>query len=190
MSASESVAGVADNNNPYEENRHKFTDQRDAVQKKTFTKWINKHLLKCQLMVGDLFQDLRNGHYLLTLLEVLSQEYLPHEKGSMRFHDLQNVRVALDFLNRKGIRIVNIRPDEIVDGNPKLTLGLIWTIILHYQISDVVVSGEDSSLTAKEALLLWSKRTTAGYPDVNVRDFTRSWTDGRAFLAILHRNRC
>jgi len=30
---------------------------------------------------------------------------------------------------------VNIRADEIVDGNPKLTLGLIWTLILHYQVS-------------------------------------------------------
>lgn len=29
---------------------------------------------------------------------------------------------------------MNIRSDEIVDGNPKLTLGLIWTIILHFQV--------------------------------------------------------
>lgn len=33
------------------------------------------------------------------------------------------------------IKLVNIRPEDIVDGNPKLTLGLIWTIILHYQVS-------------------------------------------------------
>lgn len=38
----------------------------------------------------------------------------------------------LYFLNQ--IRLVNIRSDEIVDGNPKLTLGLIWTIILHFQV--------------------------------------------------------
>uniref|UniRef100_K1R9C9 Uncharacterized protein n=1 Tax=Magallana gigas TaxID=29159 RepID=K1R9C9_MAGGI len=31
----------------YEQNRRKETDERDAVQKKTFTKWVNKHLLKC-----------------------------------------------------------------------------------------------------------------------------------------------
>ncbi|KAK7099743.1 hypothetical protein V1264_022801 [Littorina saxatilis] len=30
----------------YEEARLRDTDERDAVQKKTFTKWINKHLLK------------------------------------------------------------------------------------------------------------------------------------------------
>jgi len=32
------------------------------------------------------------------------------------------------------IRLVNIRADEIVDGNMKLTLGLVWTIILHFQV--------------------------------------------------------
>ncbi|KAG8249076.1 Microtubule-actin cross-linking factor 1, isoforms 1/2/3/5 [Homalodisca vitripennis] len=52
----------------------------------------------------------------------------------MRFHMLQNVQMALDFLRYKKIKLVNIRAEDIVDGNPKLTLGLIWTIILHFQI--------------------------------------------------------
>ena len=26
-----------------------FTDERDAIQKKTFTKWVNKHLKKVRL---------------------------------------------------------------------------------------------------------------------------------------------
>lgn len=33
------------------------------------------------------------------------------------------------------VKLVNIRNDDIADGNPKLTLGLIWTIILHFQVS-------------------------------------------------------
>lgn len=53
----------------------------------------------------------------------------------MRFHMLQNGQTALDFLRYKKIKLVNIRAEDIVDGNPKLTLGLIWTIILHFQVS-------------------------------------------------------
>lgn len=53
----------------------------------------------------------------------------------MRFHMLQNAQMALDFLRYKKIKLVNIRAEDIVDGNPKLTLGLIWTIILHFQVS-------------------------------------------------------
>lgn len=58
----------------------------------------------------------------------------------MRFHMLQNVQMALDFLRYKKIKLVNIRAEDIVDGNPKLTLGLIWTIILHFQVSAAVIS--------------------------------------------------
>ena len=36
------------------------------------------------------------------------------------------------------VKLVNIRNDDIADGNPKLTLGLIWTIILHFQVSSSV----------------------------------------------------
>lgn len=51
-------------------------DERDAIQKKTFTKWINNHLRKAGGKVTDLFQDLRDGQSLLTLLELLSNEKL------------------------------------------------------------------------------------------------------------------
>ncbi|CAG5131559.1 unnamed protein product, partial [Candidula unifasciata] len=111
----------------------RIADERDAVQKKTFTKWVNKHLLKAGRKILDLYEDLRDGHNLISLLEVLAHEILPRERGHMRFHKIQNVQIALDFLRMKGIKLVNIRSDEIVDGNPKLTLGLIWTIILHFQ---------------------------------------------------------
>ncbi|XP_036218019.2 microtubule-actin cross-linking factor 1 isoform X19 [Bactrocera oleae] len=172
----------------YEDALTQFKDERDAIQKKTFTKWVNKHLKKAKRQVDDLFEDLRDGHNLLTLLEVLSNEHLPREKGKMRFHMLQNAQMALDFLRYKKIKLVNIRAEDIVDGNPKLTLGLIWTIILHFQISDIVV-GKDDNVSAREALLRWARRSTLRYPGVRVNDFTTSWRDGLAFSALVHRNR-
>lgn len=112
-----------------------FADERDAIQKKTFTKWINNHLRKAGGHVTDLFEDLRDGQNLLTLLELLSNEKLPRERGKLRFHKLQNIETALNFLKQKNVKLVNIRPVDIFDGNPKLCLGLIWTIILHFQVS-------------------------------------------------------
>uniref|UniRef100_A0A8D0VD29 Plectin n=1 Tax=Sus scrofa TaxID=9823 RepID=A0A8D0VD29_PIG len=165
------------------------TDERDRVQKKTFTKWVNKHLIKAQRHISDLYEDLRDGHNLISLLEVLSGDSLPREKGRMRFHKLQNVQIALDYLRHRQVKLVNIRNDDIADGNPKLTLGLIWTIILHFQISDIQVSGQSEDMTAKEKLLLWSQRMVEGYQGLRCDNFTSSWRDGRLFNAIIHRHK-
>ncbi|XP_014113967.1 PREDICTED: microtubule-actin cross-linking factor 1 isoform X13 [Pseudopodoces humilis] len=164
-------------------------DERDRVQKKTFTKWVNKHLMKVRKHINDLYEDLRDGHNLISLLEVLSGVKLPREKGRMRFHRLQNVQIALDFLKQRQVKLVNIRNDDITDGNPKLTLGLIWTIILHFQISDIYISGELGDMSAKEKLLLWTQKVTAGYIGVKCTNFSSCWSDGKMFNALIHRYR-
>eukprot|EP00075_Anas_platyrhynchos_P010340 XP_027299593.1 microtubule-actin cross-linking factor 1 isoform X23 [Anas platyrhynchos] len=164
-------------------------DERDRVQKKTFTKWVNKHLMKVRKHINDLYEDLRDGHNLISLLEVLSGVKLPREKGRMRFHRLQNVQIALDFLKQRQVKLVNIRNDDITDGNPKLTLGLIWTIILHFQISDIYISGESGDMSAKEKLLLWTQKVTAGYIGVKCTNFSSCWSDGKMFNALIHRYR-
>ncbi|XP_077343964.1 dystonin isoform X14 [Lithobates pipiens] len=179
----------------------RIADERDKVQKKTFTKWINQHLMKVRKHVGDLYEDLRDGHNLISLLEVLSGDTLPRErdflktlrlpreKGRMRFHRLQNVQIALDYLKKRQVKLVNIRNDDITDGNPKLTLGLIWTIILHFQISDIHVTGESEDMSAKEKLLLWTQQAAEGYGGIRCENFTTCWRDGRLFNAIIHRYR-
>uniref|UniRef100_A0A3Q2XTL4 Plectin b n=1 Tax=Hippocampus comes TaxID=109280 RepID=A0A3Q2XTL4_HIPCM len=106
----------------------------------------------------------------------------------MRFHKLQNVQIALDFLKHRQVKLVNIRNDDIADGNPKLTLGLIWTIILHFQISDIQVNGQSEDMTAKEKLLLWSQRMTDGYQGLRCDNFSTSWRDGKLFNAVIHKH--
>ncbi|OCT81678.1 spectrin beta chain, non-erythrocytic 1 isoform X1 [Xenopus laevis] len=167
-------------------------DEREAVQKKTFTKWVNSHLARVTCRISDLYNDLRDGRMLIRLLEVLSGEQLPKPtKGRMRIHCLENVDKALQFLKEQKVHLENMGSHDIVDGNHRLILGLIWTIILRFQIQDISVETEDNKekKSAKDALLLWCQMKTAGYPNVNVHNFTTSWRDGLAFNAIVHKHR-
>ncbi|XP_031418082.1 spectrin beta chain, non-erythrocytic 1 isoform X1 [Clupea harengus] len=169
-----------------------LADEREAVQKKTFTKWVNSHLSRMSCRITDLYMDLRDGRMLIKLLEVLSGEKLPKPtKGRMRIHCLENVDKALQFLKEQRVHLENMGSHDIVDGNHRLTLGLIWTIILRFQIQDISVETEDNKekRSAKDALLLWCQMKTAGYTNVNIRNFTTSWRDGMAFNAILHKHR-
>merc|ERR1712130_329071 len=74
---------------------------------------------------------------------------------------------------------------EIESGNVKLTLGLVWTLILRFAITGLSEEG----LSAKEGLLLWCQRKTEPYDNVDVKDFTMSFQDGLAFCALIHRHR-
>uniref|UniRef100_A0A672T034 Spectrin beta chain n=1 Tax=Sinocyclocheilus grahami TaxID=75366 RepID=A0A672T034_SINGR len=174
-----------------------LADEREAVQKKTFTKWVNSILARVSCRISDLYLDLRDGRMLIKLLEVLSGERLPKPtKGRMRIHCLENVDKALQFLKEQRVHLENMGSHDIVDGNHRLILGLIWTIILRFQIQDIIVetgqadqTGRQETRSAKDALLLWCQMKTAGYPNVNITNFTTSWKDGMAFNALIHKHR-
>ncbi|XP_052594842.1 calmin isoform X4 [Peromyscus californicus insignis] len=115
--------------------------ERENVQKRTFTRWINLHLEKCDppLEVTDLFVDIQDGKILMALLEVLSGRNLLHEykSSSHRIFRLNNIAKALKFLEDSNVKLVSIDAAEIADGNPSLVLGLIWNIILFFQIKEL-----------------------------------------------------
>ncbi|XP_034001994.1 nesprin-1-like [Trematomus bernacchii] len=197
----------------------KLQNEQEAVQKRTFTKWINSHLAKYKppLEVNDLFEDIKDGVKLLALLEVLSGQRLPREQGRQlkRIHWVSNIGTALKFLEGRKIKLVNIHATDIADGRPSIVLGLIWTVILYFQIEELTsnltslqpLSTSSSSVEsseagspppmkrkvvqrfqggAKKALLRWVQSTAAQFHGLQVKDFGPSWRDGVLFQSVVH----
>ncbi|MCJ1392515.1 hypothetical protein MMC18_005383 [Xylographa bjoerkii] len=135
-----------------------------TVQQKTFTKWLNSKVQSRDVAVNDLVKDLSDGVILIHLLEVLGNESLGRyaSKPKLRVQRFENVNKGLDFIKSRGIQMTNIGAEDIVDGNRKIILGLIWTLILRFTISDI----NEEGMTAKEGLLLWCQRKTACYEEV------------------------
>ncbi|XP_063538770.1 uncharacterized protein LOC134748000 [Cydia strobilella] len=177
-------------NAPYETHLTHSKYEREDVQKKTFAKWINSQLVKNgKALVTDLFADLRDGEVLLSLLEILTAQQYKRERGRMRVHHVNNVSTALRALNDAGVRLVNIAAADVVDGNPKLILGLVWSIILHWQVQYHLkeLMSELHHTSLERTLLAWCRAHTQGYEGVDVTNFTSSWADGMALNALLHR---
>jgi len=159
----------------------------ERIQTKTFTKWVNSHLRKRRLVIEDLKTGFNDGIVLIQFLEIISGQTLPkyEKKPRHRIQKVGNISTALQFLKSQKIQLVNIAAEDIVDENLKLILGLIWTIIQKFAIDDI----SEEQLSAKEALLLWCQKKTAGYRDVKVDNFHYSFQDGLALCALIHKHR-
>ncbi len=72
----------------------------------------------------------------------------------MRVQKAENANKALEFITSRGVKLTNIGPEgnswrffssfpffkyfaDIIDGNLKLILGMIWTLVLRFTIADI-----------------------------------------------------
>ncbi|XP_004542319.2 uncharacterized protein clmnb isoform X3 [Maylandia zebra] len=178
-------------------------DERKAVQKRTFTRWMN----------------------------VFLQRLYRFRSSSHRIFRLNNISKALVFLDDRHVKLLGIDASGIADGKPSVVLHLVWSIILHFQVKEVMgglqkhLSSSLSALSmssypssndlspqpsdpgtyscstlpskgrkagreakyhgkAIKVLLQWVQRCTSKY-GVDVKDFGKSWRSGLAFLALV-----
>ncbi|XP_036803747.1 filamin-A isoform X5 [Oncorhynchus mykiss] len=160
------------------------------IQQNTFTRWCNEHLKCVNKRIANLQTDLGDGLRLIGLLEVLSQKKMfrkYNQRPTFRQMQLENVSVALEFLDKENIKLVSIDSKAIVDGNLKLILGMVWTLILHYSISmpmwdEEEEGGDGQQKTPKQRLLGWIQNKL---PEIPIHNFSRDWQSGRALGALV-----
>ncbi|KAG0067997.1 actinin alpha 2 [Linnemannia elongata] len=175
-----------------------FAASQIDTQKTAFMRWVNVQLATTTAYspMTTIEKDLKDGKRLIGLLEVVSKEPLKPERGNMRIHQMANVSKALSFLEKKTDEpLQSIGNEDIVDGNVKLTLGLIWIIIYRFQIqhiantmtdiypsllNDINSMEEETSVVnqkkkkgasqhqvdAKQALLRWVRLQLEDYSDI------------------------
>lgn len=163
-------------------------DNWKVVQTKTFTKWMNSKLSKAGYPpIRDIFADLTSGIALVNLLRALGKDMAKFNPSpSSRIQKMENLTLILEFIRNQGIALVNIGPSDIVDGDQKLILGLVWTLISRMAISNVLSS---EFFSIREEILRWTQRVTESYENVRIENLTTSWQDGMGFNAIIHKFR-
>lgn len=175
--------------------RKKKEQEIARLHEKTFRAWANSQLRRRNVKIEtSLAESFHDGLTLIALLEVLSGEKCQskyHKEPEKEIQKLENITIAIEFL-KKFIPNVNVGSKDIVDGNLKVILGLVWRLILNFQVE--VDDGENTdnlsaaqrSKQAKLKLLKWCQDTTAGHKHVDIQNFESSWYDGMAFCALVH----
>ena len=160
---------------------------RQRQQTKAFLAWCNSHLKKRGTALEDFVGDLASGIKLILLVEQLSGDKLGkyNKNPKIRIEKVENLNVALNYINSflKEIGIKNQYSAEmILDEEERMILGMVWTLILRYSVSEV----SEGAQTAKEGLLLWAqKKVQEVDPGRQVANFTTHWQDGCALSALI-----
>ncbi|KRZ57725.1 Microtubule-actin cross-linking factor 1 [Trichinella nativa] len=138
--------------------------ERANIQKKAFTVWMNRLLESRSEKVNDLFVDLKDGTLLLNVLELLTGKQLKPDQGLLRIHHVQNVSKVLNFLIEENVKLVNMRPEHIVDGNENMgdhfALSVeywVWcgSDIMVYQTEELVMASNNNGTVVVNWLLFY-----------------------------------
>ena len=163
-------------------------DNWKQIQTKTFKKWVNSKLKKAGFQtIENIFTDLSSGIALVNLLASLGKLIHRYNKTpNSRIQKMENMNIILEFIRSLNISLVNIGPEDIVDGDQKLILGLVWTLISKLSMAEAFSS---EFISLREEVLLWAQRVTSCYSHFKIENLTVDWQDGIAFSAIVHRFR-
>eukprot|EP00479_Gromia_sphaerica_P001945 TRINITY_DN12286_c0_g1_i1.p1 TRINITY_DN12286_c0_g1~~TRINITY_DN12286_c0_g1_i1.p1 ORF type:complete len:198 (+),score=48.67 TRINITY_DN12286_c0_g1_i1:46-639(+) len=150
---------------------------RSLVGQITFSK---TEVSKCE----SLTESFDDGILLINMYEILTGNQIGRkvqQKPRMNPQKLENLTIALETFKDDGLKLVNIDSKGVMDGDDKLMLGLIWSLILKYQIS----GADQGDAGAKDALLKWVQQQTASYNIPKITNFRDSWADGKAINALV-----
>ena len=144
------------------------------------------HLSKRDMRVNDLEKDFCDGVKLITLLEILNEKKIEgryYKNPKSKPYMIDNVHFALNIITDVfGVKLIQCSAEgskdillfaffllclltycvDIVDGNLKIILGMLWRLINRFQLS------ADNSRTW---LLNWCSEVTSEYENVNITNF-------------------
>lgn len=165
------------------------------LQIKIFTRWINQKLAiprgAERRQIKNVLTDLSDGVVLVDLMEILSEKSFPGKKFAhtdVRVKKMDNLGLALKFVWDCGVTM-ELQPsvENICDGEEKQVLGLVWGIMRKFlKFGD---DQDEQKLNARDALLMWVQNQVAGYPGVAVENFGKSFHNGLALCALIHKFR-
>lgn len=94
---------------------------------------------------------------------------------------LENQCTFLRMLADRSIYLVNIGGEDLVEGNPKLVLGLTWTLIQRYEMHKFGAVEKDVLAWASETY-----RRCSGGKEMASGGWGEAFADGQALCYLVH----
>merc|ERR1712154_84089 len=139
------VANLFNNHPGLEPPEETLTVVEETREEKMFRNWMNS--LGVRPHVNHLYSDLYNGLIIFQLMDYIKPGIVDWEKRvireekmskmlSKRFQEvLSNCNYAVELARKLNLVIVGIAGSDIQEGNPTLTLAVVWQLMRSYTLS-------------------------------------------------------
>mmetsp|Transcript_11248 Transcript_11248/g.35886 ORF Transcript_11248/g.35886 Transcript_11248/m.35886 type:complete len:655 (+) Transcript_11248:38-2002(+) len=134
-------------------------DEGDSREERVFRMWINSLNAK-DLYIHNLFEDLRDGVALLQLMDAVQPGIVSWRRVNRmpknKFKKVENANYVVVLGKQMGLHLVNVGGVDIVDGNKKLILAVVWQLMRRYIIGLLESLSEDRKRIDDAAIVKWA----------------------------------
>ncbi|XP_053205055.1 plastin-1-like [Panonychus citri] len=117
-----------------------LVDIEENREEKTYRNWINS--MGVSPFVNWLYSDLADGLIIFQIFDIIKPGVVNWKRVHSRFSNLkslmeklENCNYAVELGKQLRFSLVGIAGQDIVEGNPTLTLALIWQLMRAYTLS-------------------------------------------------------
>lgn len=140
--------------------------ESETREERTFRNWMNS--LGVNPHVHHIYGDLQTAMVILQLYEKIKVpvdwdrvNYPPYKGGAGHLKKRENCNYAVDLGKKKaGFSLVGIGGQDLYDGNPTLTLAVVWQLMRRYTLNVLEDLGSGEA-AGDELIITWVNETLA-----------------------------
>eukprot|EP01031_Cornospumella_fuschlensis_P026248 gene26248-31707_t len=168
-------------------------DVGDSREERVFRMWINSLNIE-GVYVNNLFADSGDGVLLLKVIDYVAPGNINWRRVNLdptsRFKKVENANLVIEVCKTLQLTMVNIGGLDIVDGNKKLILAIIWQLMRKYtlQVLEDLARKEGVEAMTDEIIIKWAnEKVAASGQGTRMRNFKdTNLKNSRFFLELVY----
>eukprot|EP01035_Chromulina_nebulosa_P021439 gene21439-27770_t len=139
----------------------------DSREERVFRMWMNSLNIE-NTYVNSLFSDVEDGVVLLKVIEIVQPNLINWKKVSLdsasKYKKIENCNQAVEVCkNELKFSLVGVGGIDIVNGNKKLILAIVWQLLRRYTLSLLsnLAASQGVSEVSEDKIVEWANRKVA-----------------------------
>eukprot|EP00953_Heterococcus_sp_UTEX-ZZ885_P035425 18293-Heterococcus_DN1.PRE.4 len=159
-------------------------DRGDTREEKVFRMWMNSlGIDEGTLYISNLFSDIQDGVAILKVMDTIQPGIVNWKKVNIdpknRYKKVENGNYVIETARAMMLTIINIGGLDIIDGNKKMTLAIMWQLMRRHTLNLLQGLSKGSKQIEDPEIVKWANSKSVG---MKIRNFSDSGLSSGVYL--------